>query len=109
MLGSAKYDGGQLEFTGFKYGSVDYPMTITLDNVVLDGTPVLVKGSSGTPDPLVGAVHFVLGPGAVSFSSLLVPSATNDVTVTGTPGISVPLDCSKAFVPLKSVLPSSPI
>jgi polygalacturonase len=109
MLGSAKYDGGQLEFTGFKYGSVDYPMTITLDNVVLEGTPVLVKGSSGTPDPLVGAVHFVLGPGAVSFSSLLVPSATNDVTVTGTPGISVPLDCSKAFVPLKSVLPSSPI
>jgi polygalacturonase len=109
MVGSAKYGGGQLEFTGFKYGSVTYPMTITLDNVVLDGPAVWSAGRNGAPDPEVGAVHFTLGPGAVSFSSLIIPSAINDITVAGTPGTSTPLDCSKAFIPLKSVLSSSPI
>jgi len=31
------------------------------------------------------------------------------VTVSGSPGNAAPVDCSGAFVPLKSVLPDSPI
>jgi polygalacturonase len=108
-LGSAKYAGGQLAFTGYESGAAIYPMTVTLDNVVLDGTPSWTAGRNGSPNPQLGFVHFTFGPGAVSFASMIVPSTARDVTVTGTPGTSVPLDCSNAFVPLGSVMSNSPI
>jgi len=108
-VGSAKYSGGQLAFTGYESGAAIYPMTVTLDNVVLDGTPSWTAGRNGSPNPQVGFVHFTFGPGAVSFASMIVPSTASDITVTGTPGTSVPLDCSNAFVPLGSVMPNSPI
>jgi polygalacturonase len=53
--------------------------------------------------------HFTLGPGPVSFANSIVTSTAADVTVSGSPGNAVPVDCSGAFVPLKSVLPDSPI
>jgi hypothetical protein len=108
-LGSAKYAGGQLAFTGYESGAAIYPMTVTLDNVVLDGTPSWTAGRNGSPNPQLGFVHFTVGPGAVSFAPMIVPSTASDITVAGTPGTSVPLDCSKAFVPLGSVMANSPI
>jgi polygalacturonase len=108
-LGSAKYSGGQIQFTGYESGTAIYPMTVTLDNVVLDKTPSWSAGRNGAPNPEVGFVHFTFGPGAVSFASMIVPSTTWDITVTGTPGPSVPLDCTNAFVPLGTVMSNSPI
>jgi polygalacturonase len=108
-VGSAKYSGGQLSFDGYESGTAIYPMTVTLDNVVLDGKPVWAAARNGSPNPQVGFVHFTFGPGAVSFASMIVPSVANDITVTGTPGTSVPRDCSTAFVPLGTVMANSPI
>jgi polygalacturonase len=109
MVGSARYGGGQLAFAGFKYNAIDNPMSITLDNVVLDGVSTLAAGHNNSPTPLLAAAHVTFGPGAVSFSSLITPSSSNDVTVTGTPGTSSARDCSNAFVPMRSVMPNSPI
>ena len=56
------------------------------------------------------AAHISLaGPNA--FTGALTSSAGDDVTVTSVPStVSSPLvDCRRAFVPLKSVLPDSPI
>jgi polygalacturonase len=108
-LGSAKYAGGQLAFTGYESGTAKYPMTVTLDNVVLDGKPSWTAARNGSPSPQVGFVHFTFGPGAVSFASMIVPSTAGDITVTGTPGTSVARDCSTAFVPLGTVMANSPI
>lgn len=100
-LGSTKYKGGKLTFQGYEANGQNNPLVIALDNVVFDGTqPTLSKSA---------ATHFTLGPGAVSLSNQIVTSSANDVTVSGSPGNSVPVDCSTAFVPLNSVLPSSPI
>jgi len=45
----------------------------------------------------------------VSFASSIVASTANDVTITGTPGTSTPVDCSSVFVPMSSVLADAPI
>ncbi|RUR71260.1 glycoside hydrolase family 28 protein [Variovorax guangxiensis] len=107
-LGSAKYGGGQLTFAGYEVNGQKNPLGIALDNVVFDVVPTFAAGHNGGPSTLPAATHFVLGPGAVSFASSIVSSDTRDVTVTGLPGASTPVDCSEAFVPLSSVLTSSP-
>jgi len=109
-LGSAKYGGGLMSFAGYALHGQDNPLTITLDNVVFDGKqPTFDAGHNGGPGTLPANTHFTFGPGAVSFASAISPSASSDVTVTGSPGASTAVDCSKAFVPLSSVLASSPI
>ena len=109
-LGSSKYHGGALTFAGYELNGQNNPVTITLDNVVFDTTqPGFEAGHNGGPSALPAATHFTFGPGAVSFSSSIMASSAKDVTVTGAPGSSTPVDCSAAFVPLSSVLPASPI
>jgi len=109
-LGSAKYGGGLITFAGYELNGQDNPLVITLDNVVFDGKqPTFEAGHNGGPSTLPANTHFTYGPGAVSFASAISASTSSDVTVTGTPGTSTPVDCSNAFVPLSSVLASSPI
>ena len=109
-LGSSKYGGGLLTFAGYELNGQGNPLTITLDNVVFDGTqPTFEAGHNGGPSSLPAATHFTFGPGAVSFASSVIASPAKDVTISGTPGNSAAVDCSTAFVPLSSVLASSPI
>ncbi len=109
-LGSAKYGGGLMTFAGYALNGQNNPLTITLDNVVFDGKqPTFDTGHNGGPSTLPANVHFTFGPGPVSFASAIAASPSTDVTVTGTPGTATAVDCSKAFVPLSSVLPNSPI
>jgi len=109
-LGSAKYGGGLITFAGYALHGQNNPPTITLDNVVFDGKqPTFDAGHNGGPSTLPANTHFTFGPGAVSFASAISASTSSDVTVTGTPGTSTAVDCSNAFVPLSSVLASSPI
>ena len=109
-VGSKKYGGGQVTFAGFNATGQHNPMTITLDNVVFDGAqPTFSQARSAGPSGAPTATHFMLGPGAVSLSPAIFASIADDVTVSTTIGKSVPVDCSSAFVPLKSVLSSSPI
>ena len=109
-LGSAKYGAGLISFAGYELNGQHNPLTITLDNVVFDGKqPTFDAGHNGGPSTLPASTHFTLGPGAVSFASAITASTPNDVTVTGSPGASTAVDCSNAFVPLSSVLASSPI
>lgn len=108
-LGSPQYAGGALSFAGYRGHGQSNPITITLDNVVFDSAPTFepskFSGSKVSPE----STHFTFGPGPVSFASLIAPSSTNDVTVSGTPGTATPVDCSNAFVPFQSVLPASPV
>lgn len=109
-LGSSAYRGGLLVFAGYELNGQNNPLTISLDNVVFDGTqPTFDGGHNGSPSTLPAATHFTFGPGAVSFASAVTASSARDVTVTGSSGISTAVDCSTAFVPLSSVLASSPI
>ncbi|MCS4510001.1 glycoside hydrolase family 28 protein [Xylophilus ampelinus] len=108
-LGSQAYAGGALTFAGYMGHGQDNPITVTLDNVVFDSDPTLDPGKFGSSKAPDTATHFTLGPGPVSFASLIATSSHDDVTVNGTPGEMTPVDCSNAFVPLKSVLPASPI
>lgn len=100
-LGSAKYGGGRVTFEGYEKNSHKNPLIITLDNVVFDNKQPTVEKDIAT--------HYTLGPGPVSFSTEIVTSTSNDVTVSGSPGNAAPVDCSNAFVPLNTVLPASPI
>ena len=108
-LGSGKYGGGLLTFAGYELNGQNNPLIVTLDGVVFDGPqPTWDTGHNGGPTVLPVATHFTLGPGPVSFSASIVPSAATDVTVSGSAGGSGSLDCGGAFVPLESVLPTSP-
>jgi polygalacturonase len=109
-LGSAKYGGGLVTFAGYDRNGNDNPLVITLDNVVFDGAqPSFEGGHNGGPSALPANTHFTFGPGAVSFASEISASAAKDVSVSGTAGSSIAVDCTNAFVPLSSVLASSPI
>jgi len=109
-LGSSKYGGGLISFAGYALHGQNNPLTIALDNVVFDGKqPTFDAGHNGGPSTLPANTHFTFGPGAVSFASAISTSTSSDVTVTGSPGTSTAVDCSNAFVPLSSVLESSPI
>ncbi|HHW4677899.1 MAG TPA: glycoside hydrolase family 28 protein [Xylella sp.] len=106
VLDSPAFGGGQLTFIGVH----DLPMTLSLDNVVLDnGFPVFAPSVSGHRFVNPQAVHLSFGPGPVSFASMITPSAADDVTVNGSPGLGTPYDCSAAFPSFSSVLPDSPI
>ncbi|AXV79288.1 MULTISPECIES: glycoside hydrolase family 28 protein [Ralstonia solanacearum species complex] len=108
-LGSSKYQGGKLAFAGYALNGQNNPLKLTLDNVVFDGTqPTFVDAHNGGPASPANT-QFTFGPGPVSFSSSIVTSSNNGVTVTGSPGSGTGIDCSAAFVPLKSVLSASPI
>jgi len=106
-LGSSVYAGGALTFLGYELDGQSNPIGITLDNVVFDAAPILPKAHNGSPSASPYAAHFTFGPGPVSFANMLAPSATYDVTNTGTPGSGSGIDCSAAFVPMSSVLGTS--
>jgi polygalacturonase len=103
-LGSTKYGGAKqlLTFEGYALNGQNNPMTITLDNVVFDGVQPAFEFA-------LASTHFTLGPGVVSFASSITASVASDVTVSGASGSSTAVDCSAAFVPLSSVLATSPI
>ncbi|WP_197388868.1 glycoside hydrolase family 28 protein [Ralstonia pseudosolanacearum] len=109
-LGSAKGISRTMTFLGYEAKKRTNPLTLTLDNVVFDGTqPAFDVAHNGGPASPNGT-HFTFGGnGPVSFANAIVTSSTTDVTVTGTPGTAAAVDCSNAFVPLKSVAPTSPI
>lgn len=103
-----RYGAGTSIFRGFVQPGQRLPLQITLDTIVFEGG--LPSVSSGKDKEPPTAAHIALaGPNA--FRGVLVPWAADDVTVTtGPSAVSPPLvDCRGAFVPLKSVLPDSPI
>ncbi|RFP09187.1 MULTISPECIES: glycoside hydrolase family 28 protein [unclassified Duganella] len=109
-LGSVKYKGGTLTFAGYALNGQNNLLAITLDNVVFDATqPTYTTGHNGISlDPY--ATQFTLGAGPVSFASSIVAASASKVTITGSgTGPGTARDCSTAFVPLKSVLRTSPI
>ncbi|WP_045761885.1 glycoside hydrolase family 28 protein [Xanthomonas albilineans] len=109
-LGLSNLGAGQLNFYGYMGKNVSYPITISLDNVVIDGGNVsFAFPHNGGPNANPAATHFSFTGGPVSFASLLSPSKQYDVQLNGTPGQGTPLDCSNAFVTYSSVLPDSPI
>ncbi|OSR65031.1 glycoside hydrolase family 28 protein [Pseudomonas syringae] len=99
-LGSPRFGGGKTTFVGYNDNGQKRPISITLDNVVFDGAQPSFTGLTAT--------HFSLGPGPVSFANKLMPSIKDDVKVSGSPGNGTPVDCTAAFVPMKSVVPEAP-
>jgi polygalacturonase len=79
----------QLALRGY---NAEYPLKVAFDNVISD-----VPLDSMT----VSHAHITEGPGAVT-NLPFKASSTSDVMVSGTPGKSTPLDCSKAFVSFPS-------
>ncbi|KLD73060.1 polygalacturonase [Xanthomonas hyacinthi DSM 19077] len=109
-LGSRDFGAGQLSFYGYMDAKQSFPITIAMDNVVLEGGPIsFAPPHNGGPGANPAATHFSFTGGPVSFANLLTPSTQYDVQIQGQPGIGEPLDCSNAFVPYSSVLPDSPI
>ncbi|MGF6737282.1 polygalacturonase [Paraburkholderia sp. CNPSo 3155] len=100
-LGSKKYGGGRLTFSGYENQKQKNPLVISLDNVVFDDNQPALAESFAT--------HYALGPGPVSFSDKIVTSTSRDVQVSGSPGQAAPVDCSGAFIPLNAVVQASPI
>ncbi|RMR72956.1 Polygalacturonase, partial [Pseudomonas savastanoi pv. fraxini] len=99
-LNSPRFGGGKMTFAGYSDNGQKRPILIKLDNVVFDGTQPAFTALTAT--------HFTIGPGPVSFFNKLVPSIKDDVTVSGSPGDGAPVDCTAAFVPMKSVVPWAP-
>ena len=109
-LGSKAFGGGELSFYGYRDATTTLPITMSLDNVVLDGGPVAsAQPHFGGPASNPGAVHFTFKGGPVSFFDQLTESAANDVQLQGRPGPGAPLQCDDAFIAYHSVLPDSPI
>jgi polygalacturonase len=106
-LGSASFGGGVNTFAG--YGA-SWPLGITLDNVVFDGTQPTFQGAHNGSLASPSWTAFTLGPGPVSFGASIVPDAATGVSVTARPGPgSAPRDCATAFPSLSSVVPTSPL
>ncbi|MEA5124244.1 glycoside hydrolase family 28 protein [Xanthomonas floridensis] len=109
-LGSTTLGGGELSFYGYRDASTTLPITISLDNVVLEGGKItFAQPHFGGPASNPGATHFTFNGGPVSFYDQLTSSMPNDVQLQGTPGPGAPLQCNGAFIALHSVLPDSPI
>ena len=107
-LAGGRYGAGTSVFRGFVEGEHRLPLQVTLDTVVFEGGVPAISpgGKAGGPT----AAHISLaGPNA--FAGVLTASAANDVTVATIPSaVSAPLvDCRRAFVPLSSAMPDSPI
>ncbi|WP_082002556.1 glycoside hydrolase family 28 protein [Xanthomonas cannabis] len=109
-LGSTTLGAGELSFYGYRDASATRPITLSLDNVVLDGGKVsFAQPHFGGPASNPGAVHFSFNGGPVSFYDQLTASVPDDVQLQGTPGPGKSLDCSNAFIAYHTVLPDSPI
>ncbi|CTP84293.1 polygalacturonase [Xanthomonas translucens pv. arrhenatheri] len=109
-LGSRDFGAGQLSFYGYRDAKQSYPITLALDNVVLEGGAIsFAAPHNGGPNANPAATHFRFTGGPVSFANLLVSSTQYDVQLQGQPGTGKPLDCSAAFVTYSSVLADSPI
>ncbi|WAT16126.1 glycoside hydrolase family 28 protein [Xanthomonas fragariae] len=109
-LGSKAFGGGELSFYGYRGANSTLPITISLDNVVLDGGPVsFAQPHFGGPASNPGATHFTFKGGPVSFYDQLTESVGNDVQLQGKPGPGAPLQCNDAFISYHSVLTDSPI
>jgi polygalacturonase len=106
-LGGPTYRAGELTFDAY----AAYPHQVTLDGVFLDGgTPSYATAHYGGFDSPANT-QFTLGPGPVSFGDDLgmTYSGVNGVTVLDQrSGTAPPLDCTRAFPALKSVVPTSP-
>ncbi|MDD0929585.1 polygalacturonase [Xylella fastidiosa] len=110
VLESPVFGAGQLLFMGILGSGNNLPMTLSLDNVVFDGfLPTLIAPPSSVVFANPQAVHFHFGPGPVSFAPLITSSVAYDVTVSGSPSVGNPYDCSAAFINFSSVFPDSPI
>ncbi|WAH66291.1 diffusible signal factor-reguated family 28 glycoside hydrolase [Xanthomonas hortorum] len=109
-LGSKAFGGGELSFYGYRDATTTLPITLSLDNVVLEGGPIsFAKPHFGGPASNPGATHFTFKGGPVSFFDQLSESVPNDVQLQGKPGPGTPLQCNDAFIAYHSVLPDSPI
>ncbi|MFC0153007.1 glycoside hydrolase family 28 protein [Xanthomonas dyei] len=109
-LGSTTLGAGELSFYGYRDASTTLPITISLDNVVLEGGKVsFAQPHFGGPASNPGATHFTFKGGPVSFYDQLTESVPNDVQLQGKPGPGAPLQCNDAFIAYHSVLPDSPI
>ena len=109
-LGSAKYAGGTLTFAGYETGGNVFPIGITLDNVVFDGTqPTLAASNNSGSSAAPSATHFTFGPGAVSFASSVTQTSAADVTIAGKAGTSTAVSCGSAFVKMSTMLADAPI
>lgn len=109
-LGSTTLGGGELSFYGYRDAGTTRPITISLDNVVLEGGKVsFAQPHFGGPASNPGATHFTFKGGPVSFYDQLTESLPNDVQLQGKPGPGTPLQCNDAFIAYHSVLPDSPI
>ncbi|PPT42426.1 polygalacturonase [Xanthomonas arboricola] len=109
-LGSKAFGGGELSFYGYRDATTTLPITLSLDNVVLEGGPIsFAQPHFGGPASNPGATHFSFKGGPVSFFDQLSESVPNDVQLQGKPGPGTPLQCNDAFIAYHSVLPDSPI
>jgi polygalacturonase len=80
---------------GYNTSGTVYPLTLTLDNVSLDGS---TAGDFAAPGQVNNA-QITIGPGAVNFSQFLHNDATNNIAIyNNVSNSNAPLDCSNAFV-----------
>jgi len=108
-LGSTTLGGGELSFYGYRDATTS-PITLSLDNVVLEGGNItFAQPHFGGPASNPGATHFSFKGGPVSFYDQLTESAPDQVQLQGKPGQGAPLQCNDAFITYHSVLPDSPI
>jgi polygalacturonase len=103
-----RYGAGTAIFRGYAQPGTRLPLDIILDTIVFEGGVPSVSAGKGKDGPT--AAHISLaGPNA--FAGVLTASTADDVTVTTIPStVTAPrTDCARAFVPLSSVMPDSPI
>lgn len=103
-----RYGAGTSIFRGFVQDGTRLPLQVTLDTILFEGGAPSVSAGKGKEGPT--AAHIALaGPNA--FAGVLTPSEERDVTVTTVPSnVTAPrTDCARAFAPLRSVIPESPI
>ncbi len=107
-LAGGRFGGGTSVFRGFVQPGTRLPLQVTLDTIVFEGGKPSVSAGKGAGGPTAARIALA-GPNA--FTGILTPSAADDVTVATVPTtVSAPrTDCARVFVPLRSVMPDSPI
>lgn len=98
----AQFNGGQatLLLRGYQSATHDHPLNkLVFDNVVFDSAPAWSAAHGGPPVPSNAVL--TMGPGPVSFASLLLDAAGQNSfsVIDRRSGQAAPHDCSGAFVP----------
>lgn len=84
---------------GYQGQGANILVKLRLDHVSFEGPPPRFAGKGGKAKPALADI--VAGPGSEALAQQITEASGEQIRITR--------DCAKAFVPLSSVLPDSPI